>query len=344
MLVVLLLAPFNPFVLYMSCDFLENQDVILPLAASTNALILANAIPGDCALSGALSRAFKLQRSKWGKTPPFTILSFAGSVPRLYLNPNMDAHWHSVRARSRSWTARHDFILQTIQTHGYFRSRLGDCDCTHDLDPDAKYLVLVDSVRGNGQGFTTNPSQNLRTEMVRFLASTLPSFVMKTGHAEKFANDEKTFQACLDQANAGMELLFLDLRKRALIQSSSSSPGRNTSRPQPYIEDCWKSFETTCEELRNLGICDSLDASNVAYVHQFLMGSVAYMERMDSKEIDTVKETAIPLHEAILLEREDRWNHRIGSETDGNQKASEEQVVDIAQRLSKRIYQDRSNM
>ena len=135
------------------------SDVILPLAASTHALILANAIPGDCALSGALSRSYRLQRAKWGNPPPFTILSIAGrvsrpatscnhfllmlvilhvslahchttfhdalvqilvkgSTPRLYLNPNEGAHWHSLRRKSKSWTARHDTILETIQTPG----------------------------------------------------------------------------------------------------------------------------------------------------------------------------------------------------------------------------------
>lgn len=325
----------NLFVKCISIIFWKTKDVILPLAASTNALILANAIPGDCALSGALSRAFKLQRSKWGKIPPFTILSIAGSTPRLYLNPNQNAHWHTVRAQSRSWSARHDFILQTIQTHGYFRTKLGECDCSHDLDPDAKYLVLVDSVRPSGEGFTTNPSQYLRTELVRFLASTLPSFVMKTGHAEKFANDEKTFQACLDQANAGMELLFLDLRKRQPVDSGQSPPGCAV-RSQAYIDAAWQNFQKTCDDLRAKGLCDSLDASSVAYAHQFLVG------KLDQENVSgvTARDSAIPLHQAIASEREDRWAHRISSENDLSQKASEEQVVDIAQRLARRIYQD----
>ena len=51
------------------------SDVILPLAASTNALILGIAIPGDCALAGALSRSYGLHRATWGSPPPFTILS-----------------------------------------------------------------------------------------------------------------------------------------------------------------------------------------------------------------------------------------------------------------------------
>ncbi|CAE7498953.1 unnamed protein product [Symbiodinium necroappetens] len=338
----------NPGIFYDSPPFLRPNDelesmekfdmfmsdVILPLAASTNAVILANAIPGDCALAGALARSYRLHRATWGSPPPFTILSLAGSTPRLYLNPDQGAYWRSLCRKSKSWTARDPFILETIQTHGYFRSKLGQCDCTHDIDPDTRYLFLVDSVKTNGEGFTTNPSQSLRTELVRFLASTLPSFVMKTGHAEKFANDEKTFQACLDQANAGVEVLLLDLRKRPEIGLTSEA---SLSRAQ-YIEAAWRSFENICDELRTHNLCDSLDACSVAYAHQFLFGS---MEEGGPRSRMKRKERAIPLHEAIRLAREDRFNHRVSPETDtGAQLASDAQVMDIAQQLARRTYQD----
>lgn len=345
------------------------SDVILPLAASTHALILANAIPGDCALANALSRAYRLQRTKWGNPPPFSILSIAGSTPRLYLNPNEGAHWHALRRKSKAWSARHETILETIQTHGYFRARLGEATCTHDLDPESRYIVLIDSVKSNGQGFTTNPSQALRTELVRLLASTLPSFVMKTGHAEKFANDEKTFQACLDQANAGMELLFLDLRKRPHIPVESTAatafvcpakklqetfkkfrrnsvsgtavtPGVTVTSRSDYIEAAWAHFTQTCDDLRAMQICDSLDACSLAYAHRFLYGSMT--SKATERSGNPQRGASIPLHEAIRLGKEERWNHQVSLATTDTdvEPASDAQVVEIAQRLAKRIYED----
>ena len=193
---------------------------------------------------------------------------------------------------------------------------------------------------------------------------------MKTGHAEKFANDEKTFQSCLDQANAGVEVLLLDLRKRPEVGlSSDGDPGPATTQPKrqqgklalftrrtsmssassmpqqvgslsraQYIDAAWQSFESACNELRALNLCDSLDACSVAYAHQFLFGN---MEEGDPRSRARRKERAIPLHEAIRLAREDRFNHRVSTGTDaGSQLASDVQVMETAQQLTKRTYQD----
>ena len=54
-------------------------DILIPLAASTQALLLVNAVSGECALSDALSRSYRMQKAKWGGKPPFVILSVTDS-------------------------------------------------------------------------------------------------------------------------------------------------------------------------------------------------------------------------------------------------------------------------
>ena len=50
-------------------------DVLLPLAAQTNAIVLCSADPSSCVLSAALTRVFGLLRAKWGAKPPFTLMA-----------------------------------------------------------------------------------------------------------------------------------------------------------------------------------------------------------------------------------------------------------------------------
>lgn len=188
------------------------QDVLLPLAASTNALILTNAVPAECALSNSLSRSFKLQRAKWGAKPPFVILSVAEDLPTLYLNPNPEAYWRRLRRRSKAWTARDKAILETVHACGLGG---GFPYPNIDLDKDAKAFLIVDQLTASQQGFDGGPANTLRVEVLRFLVSTLPSLAVKTCHANKNEQDNTSgYQVCLDQANAGTKVLLLDVRKR----------------------------------------------------------------------------------------------------------------------------------
>lgn len=192
------------------------QDMLLPLAASTHALILTSAETAACALSSALSRSYKLQRAKWGAKPPFVILSVAEDLPRLYLNPNQEAYWRSLRRRSKAWKARDKAILETVHSYGF----LGNFPETsqfpnYDLDKDARAFLIVDQLTTSQQGFDSGPASTLRVEVLRFLVSTLPSLAVKTGRANKAEQGNTSgYQICLDQANSGTKVLLLDVRKR----------------------------------------------------------------------------------------------------------------------------------
>lgn len=50
------------------------REVLIPLAADTNAVIIGCANHGDCTLSTAFGTALSLEMAKWGGSPPFTFV------------------------------------------------------------------------------------------------------------------------------------------------------------------------------------------------------------------------------------------------------------------------------
>merc|ERR1719199_1422076 len=88
------------------------MDVLIPLAARTNAVVLCCAYPALCALSMSFNRMYKLMRPQWGTEPPFTVLSLGGALFKLYQNPDLNAYWRRLRRNTRSWRPRDAKLLE----------------------------------------------------------------------------------------------------------------------------------------------------------------------------------------------------------------------------------------
>ena len=162
--------------------------VILPLAAQTNAIIFCNACPATCMLTASLTRMLSVHRSTWGKEPPFTVLSATCSVSALYQNPDMTAVWRSVRRASRAWRQRDTAILEaTWARHNNEVPPLG-----LDLDPNAMIYLIVDSINQRGDIGDRGAFLKLSNELLRYLATSLPSLTIKTGHSDKPTLDRAT--------------------------------------------------------------------------------------------------------------------------------------------------------
>ena len=162
--------------------------VILPLAAQTNAIIFCNACAADCMLAASLTRMLSVHRSTWGKEPPFTVLSATCSVSALYQNPDMTAVWRSVRRASRAWRQRDTAILEaTCALHKNEVPELGV-----DLDPNAMIYLLVDAIDHRGIIGDRGAFLKLSNELLRYLATSLPSLTIKTGHSDKPTLDRAT--------------------------------------------------------------------------------------------------------------------------------------------------------
>ena len=162
--------------------------VILPLAAQTNAIIFCNACAADCMLAASLTRMLSVHRSTWGKEPPFTVLSTTCSVSALYQNPDLNAVWRSVRRASRAWRQRDTAILEaTCALHKNEVPELGV-----DLDPNAMIYLLVDAIDHRGIIGDRGAFLKLSNELLRYLATSLPSLTIKTGHSDKPTLDRAT--------------------------------------------------------------------------------------------------------------------------------------------------------
>lgn len=182
------------------------SDVILPLAATTNALIIANAITGDCALAHSLSRAFSVQRAKWAGNPPFTILSISPCTPILYYNDTTNTYWKVIQDKSKAWKESKDRISRKVEKRTYETLEVGS-KVKHDLEPNCTHLIVVDQLPADDEkedkDFDRGPLLRFRTELIRHLSVEVPSLAMKTGWSSKMESSHMSMQTALDQANAG---------------------------------------------------------------------------------------------------------------------------------------------
>ena len=120
-------------------------EVLIPLAAQTNAIVLCSATPNTCILSASLTRMYAVERAKWGARAPFTIISATAAVQALYCNPDEQTTWREIRKASRAWRQRNGKLTELI--HRQFADddgRLPRRD--FDLDPNAMCYVVVDGI------------------------------------------------------------------------------------------------------------------------------------------------------------------------------------------------------
>ena len=165
--------------------------VILPLAAQTNAIIFCNACASNCMLAASLTRMLAVHRSTWGKEPPFTVLSATCAVVGMYQNPDMMATWRSVRRASRAWRQRDTAILEA--TWAYYKNEVPPLGV--DLDPNAMIYLIVDAIGKRGGIGDRGAFLKLSNELLRYLATSLPSLTIKTGHSDKPTLDRATQHA-----------------------------------------------------------------------------------------------------------------------------------------------------
>ena len=194
----------------------------------------------------------------------------------------------------------------------------------------------MDRICNNQRHFDAKPGDDLRTELMRFLAGSVPSIALRTAYTDKFlpSASDKTWQTCLNQANSGTELLLLDLRKRY-----REAPGHGWASRAEYIEYAWAKHLEACDALCARDLCESFDVCSVAHAHAFLFGDFCHAHQDSNGRIEQTR--GHPLHEAIRLARKERKNQVSSTDNpEGVWEATEMQVMDVARRLAGRIMDD----
>ena len=213
-------------------------DVLIPLAARTNAIVLACALRTECMLTDSFTRMYSVLKSQWGDKTPFTLMAVTTDVWRCYRNPDMNAHWRGVRKQSRAWSQRDDVLQRQFCETEIRASKILSVPAEkfsadepehhwcQDLDPDAQCLVIVDSVDdSSGVIKRAEDKEKFSRELVRHLGSTLPSIALKAGMSVKFPIGLKfgsTLSVASDLVKTGTPLLFLDLRERVEVAARAS--------------------------------------------------------------------------------------------------------------------------
>ena len=82
------------------------SEVVIPIAAQNNAVVITDCLKGGCFLSSSFNRVMALQASRYAGKPPITVISFSCDLEILYRNPDKKAEWRAIRDKSAAWRRR----------------------------------------------------------------------------------------------------------------------------------------------------------------------------------------------------------------------------------------------
>ena len=318
------------------------QDVLIPLAADTNAVIICCAVPQLCALTRSILRMVGLIRPKWGAQLPFSIVAIS-TMADYYFNTDNDAKWKSIKSQSKIWQARHTKIEQLLNQK-YTNS--GWPELAIDLDTNASCLILVDSIdmskdSGRGEILIQNEGLRLKNELVRHLASTLPSLTIKSLGGSKKPLDEALWVqsglgVALESMLSGSPLVFLDIRERKPLDCVKAF--KDEKNPLPFdraklIKEAMDMYNQSCDDLLFKGLVETFETCSIAYFHEILEGD----GDVDTTDSQHRARKHMPIWEAIKY-----YSSQAGSAGERTSKhaATDKQVEQVATWLAKRTLDD----
>jgi hypothetical protein len=172
-----------------------------------------------------------------------------------------------------------------------------------DLDPNAMIYLLVDTIHPKKELLDhRGPFNKLMNELVRHLATTLPSLTIKTGNSDKPSLEksgafETSLAVAMESMLSGSPLLFLDVRERPIIHA----PDRET-----LINRAKEEYDRSCSALLDVGLAESFDAMTISYFHDVLYGDGNASTSETYKEARRRGTASVPLYEAIERAEEGR--------------------------------------
>ena len=191
------------------------SEVLVPLAAKTNAIVITNAFACDCVLTESFKHVVSMQRMKWkhGK-PPFFVVAMSNAMHKLYRNPDPEARWRDVQSHCHAWQAREHKIKAAMATEFGQQWETTSKTCRHDLDPESSMTILFDNVSPRYTRFDGSAFQEFRTHLFRHLASKLPCVGFQTGSVVEEASFGSQFSESLALVASNTPLIFLDMCQR----------------------------------------------------------------------------------------------------------------------------------
>lgn len=267
---------------------------ILPLAKQTRAVIIVGGA-NDCAMSAALANVALAEQSRLGPNCPFTVIAFASEF-EVHSRAVSIKDKASVSAQlcrgSRAWRRQVSAVSKTLEEMD--GKNLQRCDLTAAAE---RYIVFegIDFLEGHKPKKNTSIKNNFEATFLSCLTKSLPSIAIQS-HMTDLGIDY-----CAELISRKIPVLFIDTVERAftykkpmkksavqtsLGKKSDSFPAVEVKKFKDAVSSshegltqmCGNLFLNIAEEMMirkykcqiQHGICDSLDASTIAFFHSVL--------------------------------------------------------------------------
>eukprot|EP00928_Gymnodinium_smaydae_P049379 TRINITY_DN33124_c0_g1_i1.p1 TRINITY_DN33124_c0_g1~~TRINITY_DN33124_c0_g1_i1.p1 ORF type:complete len:935 (+),score=59.82 TRINITY_DN33124_c0_g1_i1:99-2903(+) len=253
------------------------DQVIIPLACETNALIYLTATLGSCCLANAFNVALSMVQSRWNGRPPFTTLGTCCGLDTLYTNEDLTANWREFSGLVRNWHERHNLPLPHLDEAAKLAG------CAHDLDTSLENYIICDGVNDRDNAYDHRPFQALSAALIKELTQSVPCIAFKAGSTNMQLGDDASLGMVLSAVQHDFPTVLLDARHWELDV--------NCTNRSEIIEQGKQTYKEFCTLLGERGAFDSLDVSAVIFFATKVLG-LCYKKRKTSQ-------TRVPLHEAI---------------------------------------------
>eukprot|EP00928_Gymnodinium_smaydae_P031363 TRINITY_DN23036_c0_g2_i1.p1 TRINITY_DN23036_c0_g2~~TRINITY_DN23036_c0_g2_i1.p1 ORF type:complete len:1278 (+),score=154.75 TRINITY_DN23036_c0_g2_i1:34-3834(+) len=215
------------------------QDVIIPLAAQTRAVVLCQAHVPDCSLATAFSKAYQTKKHLWSGQPPFTVIGMTNMMRHMYAGGKQKKFWRTLQHKISSWEA-----MESRYKAKWPEALPTDRD--FDLDRGLVNFIVNDGLEKSNE-LSSLPYLTLQNEMIRQWTSRVPGFSLVSGFS--FMN------RVLLPLQSGSQVVFIDQRDRETAANLNCAF-------QDHIE-----FR---DLLKSRGIADYLQNETLSFFHAAL--------------------------------------------------------------------------
>jgi hypothetical protein len=236
------------------------KDVLLPLAAETNAILLVDA-NGDCSMSKTLAETLPLFVARYGGEMPFTLFAI-GAAPnfsqRVMSDPNSNAA--EIAHRSKNW--RKGFAkLEALENKKAQKMR-------GDLQPNMTNYLIVESISGRVPERWRDdraPMAAFQNTLLQALSSQLPTVCIRTGGS----TTSNPLSMTVEIAGRKIPTLMLDCQDRSDFGAANASGSLDRGT---LINKAIEFDKARHDALWEKGTVDCMDQHRLAFFYDVLNG------------------------------------------------------------------------
>ncbi|EKX48124.1 hypothetical protein GUITHDRAFT_137062 [Guillardia theta CCMP2712] len=273
------------------------RDVLIPLCAQTNAIVLMPASDWDMG-AHAFSQAVNLLRSKWGAKLPFSTM---GSGWRWVFQRQSRVDGtvsHQIRSKSESF-GRNDDLMDDFNkaVSSPERSKWVSQDLLAGVDNYILFEGATVDTNGKFVNWNPGPANLLENMILENFSQSIPCFTLRFTRTHENTNN----QICVDIINSSVPVVFLDLRERKELRGNSR---------KERLKEAFSQIREFREELFQANQNEVYDVCNIAFMDSVLKE----YEPAISKNPNASKSSSHPEKLWEAIERKNRGEKMDSSE------------------------------